>query len=411
MGNRKKNKTSIDHTSEYTQLAPEKKTISLESIDSSKVTDPKFRPAPTPLPEALANAPVQERPTNIGVPAFDSSKVTEGAVNKGATSIPTFAEYQANKKAREEKEAAEKKAADEAYAQTWQGMLDANKKTLQQEKTDAEKMQRYYALTDALKAIGKIGGSAVGGAIGGNMLDSAPAVGEYKESRGYINAFEKAKQANDRLKALENEEYKLAYSRQISEADRAYKAEQDNINREWTAEQNRIKMEWEAALAEKNFEKKAALEKELAQINNKFKLALAGLETKQKEMYYNYVSGAGKKNREHYIELSDGRNFSIAANDLQDMQNNFIGKRINTEGDKTVKITKDNFDFLMRNYPKHFEDYLVRKGFITKPDKNYSWPPVSRNPSISVEGSSVNPTSTKDTNIVIEDDLAQFEQK
>ena len=84
-------------------------------------------------------------------------------------------------------------------------------------------MQKYYALTDALKALGQMGGTAIGGAIGGNMLDSASKVDEYKPSRGYLDAIEKSKKANDRLRALDEKEFNLAYNKNLREEERAYK--------------------------------------------------------------------------------------------------------------------------------------------------------------------------------------------
>lgn len=72
-------------------------------------------------------------------------------------------------------------------------LLSSQREAAVKDKTDAGRMQQYYALADVFNALGKMGGAVVGGAVGGNILDSAPMVGEYKESRGYLDAFERAK--------------------------------------------------------------------------------------------------------------------------------------------------------------------------------------------------------------------------
>jgi hypothetical protein len=88
-----------------------------------------------------------------------------------------------------------------------------------------------------MKALGQMGGAAIGGAIGGNALDSAPKVAEYKANRGYIDAFEKAKQANDRLRTLDEKEFNLNYAKQQRDEERAYREQIAEAERKFRAEQ------------------------------------------------------------------------------------------------------------------------------------------------------------------------------
>jgi hypothetical protein len=141
------------------------------------------------------------------------------------------------------------------------------RKTAEKEKTDAAKMQKYYALTDALRAIGQLGGTAVGGAIGGDLPDSAPAVDPYKESRGYLDAFERAKKANDRIKELDEKGFQLAlrdeerdYNAKAKEAENAYKAKMDAADKAWQIDFYNLRAEKEKAIAEGNLKLKAELD-------------------------------------------------------------------------------------------------------------------------------------------------------
>lgn len=159
-------------------------------------------------------------------------------------------------------------------------MLANQRTSIKNEKTEAAKMQKYYALTDALKALGQMGGTAIGGAIGGNVLDSAPTVAEYKPSRGYLDAIEKTKNANDRLRALEEKEYNLAvrdedraYQRQLTEENRAY---QDKVKAEERAYNDKVRAEdraWKEAQSELDRKQKA----EAARVDAEWHFKLAQL--------------------------------------------------------------------------------------------------------------------------------------
>lgn len=158
---------------------------------------------------------------------------------------------------------------------TIEGMFEELKKARQQDKTDAVKMQKYHALTDAFNALGKMGGAAIGGAIGGNALDSAPNVGEYQPSRGYVDAFEKAKAANERLRAIDDMEFKLAvdkqqkdadraYNDKVRQEDRAYRSAEAQLEREWQQTFYKYKSDIEQAIADKNWERSAELQQKMA---------------------------------------------------------------------------------------------------------------------------------------------------
>lgn len=165
--------------------------------------------------------------------------------------------------------------APEANTPTWNDLLATLRENHKADLTDAIKMQKYHALTDALNAIGKMGGAAIGGAIGGgNILDSAPNVGEYKESRGYLDAFERAKQANDRLRALDEKEFNLLYNKQQKDEDRAYndavrkeerayREEMAERERAWQKELTEYRAKIERAIARGNMKLKAKLEAEM----------------------------------------------------------------------------------------------------------------------------------------------------
>lgn len=165
---------------------------------------------------------------------------------------------------------------------TIEELLANQRASIKNEKTDSAKMQKYYALTDALKALGQMGGTAIGGAIGGNMLDSASKVDEYKPSRGYLDAIEKSKKANERLRALDEKEYNLAvrdedraYKKQLTEDNRAY---QDRVRAEERAYNDKVRAEdraWKEAQSELDRKQKA----EVAKLDAEWHFKLARLKS------------------------------------------------------------------------------------------------------------------------------------
>ena len=164
---------------------------------------------------------------SVSTPLTKGSLETSGVLPTGAT-----AQKQAtiiNKGEKPYKEA--------VVLSPWEQMLADRRETLKQDKTDAAKMQKYYALSDALKAIGKMGGTAIGSTIGGGKaIDNASPVGEYKASRGYLDAFEKAKNANEKLRALDEYELKLDYAERQKADERAYNEKQKADERSYQKE-------------------------------------------------------------------------------------------------------------------------------------------------------------------------------
>lgn len=149
------------------------------------------------------------------------------------------------------------------------------RKAAEKDKTDAVKMQKYYALTDALGALGKMGGTAIGGAIGGNMMDSAPIVADYQPNRGYLNAFEQAKQANERLRALDEQDFQLAYAKQQRDEEREYKAKIDALDRKYKKELIDYEAKIKKAIAQDNAELEAKLKADYATMLHEYDIELA----------------------------------------------------------------------------------------------------------------------------------------
>lgn len=376
----------------------------------------------------LSDEPAPPIVPDITVPTVDSSKILAKA-NETITQskLPTFEEYKKNKSEREKAEAAA--AADKP--KTLSDYLEEQRKSLTKDKTDAVKMQKYYALTDVFNALGKMGGAAAGGAIGGNMLDSAPNVGEYKESRGYLDAFENAKKANERLRALDAQEFQLAYETQkrnddraydakVREAERAYKTESERLNREWTAEQNRINREWQKAVADQDFERQSALKKELATMEQNFKLQYQKINNAHEEAIKKIGQETVKLqnklyDREHPIVFRDGNTINMTTSQIEDMLENFKGQVIGGR-----KITEDNFGEILRSNPDAFKTYfeLIGVSPLAAQSKSTS---STANTGASVQGSNVplwwNRYVPKPANLVesspriegVDDDLAQFE--
>ena len=227
------------------------------------------------------------------------------------------------------------------------------KEKAETEKTDAAKMQKYYALTDALSALGKIGGTAIGGALGGNALDSAPIVGEYKPSRGYLDAIEKSKQANERLKALDEKEFQLA----VRYEDRSYKQQMDKLNRDYQKWMTDYKSRLDRAKAEENFAMQQELMEEKAQIEQGLKEKTLALQNKYNLAEKDASRATMRLQHELYntvpVAFNNGTGIRVSKSDYEGMKSFFIGK---TLGGRT--INKDNFDAFVRENPKLVGDSI-----------------------------------------------------
>lgn len=248
---------------------------------------------------------------------------------------------------------------DDVQLSLWEQIMADRRDAIKQDKTDAVKMQKYYALTDALKSLGDMAGIAVGGAIGGNAIDSAPETEKYKPSRGYLDAIEKAKKANDRLRELDNEEFKLAYSKAQRDEERAYNEKVRDEERKYRAELMRLESELRQAekAGDREAEEKFRLKVlELTQAHEE-KLKSKGLNTiqAQYDLYH----------PKQQIRFDNGTGIEISDADYKGMYNFFSGKQF---GNETIDET--NFGKFLRENPQLVNDYLkvFGKGFMNEPN-------------------------------------------
>lgn len=245
--------------------------------------------------------------------------------------------------------------------------LTIMRQNAEKEKTDAGKMQQYYALTDALNAIGKLGGSAVGSAVGGNVADSAPAVDPYKESRGYLEAFERAKKANDRLRELDEKDFQLAlrdeqraYDRTIKDADNALRMRLADIDRQWQVEYLRIKSEIDQAVAQQNMELKAKLESDMAALNHGYAMqrqqAQMDHDRDMKRITENIVrmQMGGRRDDSVPFAFNNGTGMMIPKRFYDDMLRYYVAKKKIGGQD----VDEENIVEVLRNYPNLVTDYL-----------------------------------------------------
>lgn len=271
---------------------------------------------------------------------------------------------------------------EEEELNTLEAMLAKLKKDAEKDKTDAQKMQQYYALADVLKKLGQMGGGIVGGAIGGNVLDSMPNIGEYKESRGYLDAFEQAKKANERLRSFDDKEFNLA----LREDDRRYQKEQEQWKMDYAAKEKALDREWQMtfaeyqnkmqqANAEQNFERQAALQKELAEKKHEYDVALTNLrgewEVKQRKMSRYRGGGGGGggakastaavTKADKYIDYEDGTQLAVTKDELNAISEHFIGSTFQDANGKTVKVTKDNINVFRRRNPDKVNSFIEKR--------------------------------------------------
>ena len=315
-----------------------------------------------PVLQDVVEADIKEKSTT---PVFTPEKPAAITMGNNTTAMPAKAEVQNPTGIK----------VPEVKPLSFSDMLAPAREQAKTDKTDAVKMQKYYALTDALNALGKMGGAAIGGAIGGNALLGAPKTDEYKESRGYINAFEKAKQANDRLRALDEKEFQLMYNDKQKADDRAYQAQQAALNREWQSERDRINREWQAAVAEKDFERQAALKKEMLNLEQSFKLKYQDIENRHnaamKEISRDIVKMQTGSDRGRTVLFKDKTSASMTNKEYYSMFDFFDGEVVNGR-----TINKDNFNKFVRENPQLVNAFLadIRGGEDTDVESEETYP-------------------------------------
>lgn len=277
-----------------------------------------------------------------------------------------------------------------SFADMLSARLAEMKEEAKHEKTDAVKMQKYHALANVLNSIGKLGGAAVGGAIGGNMADSAPNTGEYKRSQGYIDAFEKAKKASDRLRDLENQEYNLLarneereYNKFVRDAENEYKAQMMELQREWDKEFFTYKSAIEQANAQQNMELRAKLEAEFAEKQQQLKeqtmLLQHNLEKKIKDYEYNIYKekGEDKKNQKTTpLTFTNKTKVDIPDNIYNELVRFYVDQG-NVNG---VEVDEENVVRELRKNPNLVNEFLSLYGVVTPSETNknvYSIRPFS----------------------------------
>jgi hypothetical protein len=329
--------------------------------------------------------PEETTPNGTAVVEF-KNKAKSDAINKlWEKAVPEVKtgldEYMASKGKEEQ---SQQQVVAEPKLSAWEQMMKERRETLKKDQTDAHKMQQYYALTDALKSLGQMGGAAIGGAAGGDVLAGGIAP-EYKASRGYIDAFENAKTAKEALRKLDDSEFQLRYNKEVRDEERAQQAERDRLgrefqaqqaelNRQYQAQQAQIARDWNKAVAEMDFERQAALKKEIAQMEHDFKLkyqqnqlahenALKKISENIVKMQMSgggttYTSGGGKVSGIP-IAFKNGKGITIPKPYYDNMQEFFIGEDLGNG----KKVTKDNVKTFIKNNPDKVGAYLQIFGF------------------------------------------------
>lgn len=300
------------------------------------------------------------------------------------------------------------------------------------EKTDAAKMQQYYALADVFNSIGKLSGSAVGGAIGGNAGESAPAVDPYKESRGYLAAFEKAKAANERLKGLDDKAYSLAvtqeereYNKKLRDADNQFKLQLTQLDHQWQKDFYDYKAKIEQAATEGNLKLKAELEAKQKEAEQKYWKERAAIS-------YTY-NEALKKMSENIVRLQMGltgdgksgkpvktKSFTFHNNTKVDIPETLYPEMLKffaSLGEINGEyVDEENIEQVLRKHPKLIETFLKihNGGNATEfTPIDFSMPyavtyPTDRTPASSAGQSSIN--SGAET-VNPDEDFSEFKRK
>lgn len=276
-----------------------------------------------------------------------------------------------------------------------EGYFEEERKKAKEAKTSAVNMQKYHALANALNAIGKMGGAVVGGALQGNNLwGNAPAVGEYKPSRGYIQAFEDAKDASKRLQSIEDKGFELAlrdderkYNATLLKEEREYKdsvrsAEQDyntkmqKAKNDWDKEFFLLKAQIEQAYAQKNMQLANELKAKLEEAQRAHELNKQQIQhtfdEKMKKINQAIVDKQTSPKADTPLAFNDGTSALIPRSIYNKMAEHFEGSDWNGG-----KVTNGNVLKFIEENPKIANDYLNRFGYGVKQPASTKAPDVT----------------------------------
>lgn len=334
--------------------------------------------APSPVEQASAKLRQDANKTanlNVGTPSIPRvAGTTSGVQSVTPQTTGLTAPEMKNPVAEAAKERIEKRP---SFSEMLSNSMAIMRQNAGKEKTDAAKMQQYYALADVFNSIGKLGGSAVGGAIGGNAGESAPAVDPYKESRGYLAAFEKAKAANERLKALDDKAYALAatqeereYNKRLRDADNQFKLQLTALDHQWQKDFYDYKAKIEQAATEGNLKLKAELEakqkeaeqkywKERAAISQGYQVALKNMSEDIVRLQMGLDADGKKTVKTKSFTFNNNTKTDIPETLYPEMLAYFANKgKIGEE-----LVDNENVESVLRNHPELVNGFLRVHGY------------------------------------------------
>jgi hypothetical protein len=275
-------------------------------------------------------------------------------LSKSGFQVPETPETPANPAATTEVPATPTTA--EEKPKTLADYLGELRKKAEDEKTSSAKMQKYYALTDALKALGDMSSTAVGGIAGGGAMDAPYNIAEYKPNRGYLEAIEKAKKADERLRALDDKGFQLA----IRDEDRSFQQQMAKENRDFQRQMAEINAQRQEALAENNH--KRAME--LLEKKNELQTAHDEKITNLRYQYETSIKNISKEivkmqtsGKKTQLWFDDGSKAEIGKDDYEALKRHIIGKRV---GGTTV--TKENVDHIISANPQYISGLMATYG-------------------------------------------------
>lgn len=368
---------------EGTRMAPKIQSVSAPVPATAEVQNQKVisSNAGTPVfqqPKTIVSSATVQNPKGLssdaGTPVFQQPKAQAVVQNPAGLATDDRITHPAAKKPK-----------------TIADLIADGYKKAEKEKTDAARMQQYHALSDAFSALGRLGGSAIGGAVGGNVMDSAPVVEEYKPSRGYVDAFEKAKTANDRIKELDNMAYQLAVKdeeRKYAEAklneQRAYEAAKLEKQRAYDKAEKEEEREYQKGVTEEQ----RAYDKTVTEDNRAYQQSRDDANTENQIKIINAKAAAKAAGADddddsvpvQYRVRKEGGNrfksdedeystfvYKIPKKYYESMKADFAATRVFPDGER---VTKETVDEYIRKNPEAVNEYLEMMGVDPKTGKS-----------------------------------------